>query len=50
MISASRKGFIEERMVFGPFNTIENIKKWLKDKYNDSRYTIDIHPLNYPYD
>ena len=50
MISSSYKGFTEERMIFGPFNSIEDIKKWLEDKYKNSRYTIDIHPLNYPYD
>jgi len=50
MISSSYKGFVEEKMVFGPFNNVEDIKEWLKDKYNNSRYTIDIHPLNYPYD
>lgn len=37
-------------MVFGPFDTIENIKEWLKDKYKSSRYAIDIYPLNYPSD
>jgi len=48
-ISSSYKGFIQERMVFGPFDSVENIKEWLKDKYTNSRYTIDIYPLNYPY-
>ena len=50
MISSFYKGFVEEKMIFGPFNSVEDIKEWLKNKYNNSRYTIDIHPLNYPYD
>ena len=50
IISSSYKGFIEQKMVFGPFHSVEDIREWLKDKYNNSRYTIDIHPLNYPYD
>ena len=49
-ISSSYKGFIDQKMVFGPFNSIEDLREWLKDKYNNSKYTIDIHPLNYPYD
>ena len=49
IISSFYKGFVEEKMVFGPFDSIEDIREWLKDKYNNSRYTIDIYPLNYPY-
>ena len=49
IISSSYKGFIQDKVVFGPFDTIEDIKEWLKDKYNNSRYAIDIHPVNYPY-
>lgn len=50
IISSSYKGFIDEKMVFGPFNSVEDIREWLKDKYNNSKYIIDVHPLNYPYD
>ena len=45
MISSSYKGFIQERIVFGPFNSVEDIKEWLKDRYNNWRYTIDIQPM-----
>lgn len=50
IVSSYYKGFFQEKMVFGPFSSVDDIKEWLKDKYKDSRYTIDIHPLNYPYD
>jgi len=45
IISSSYKGFIEERMVFGPFDSVESVQEWIKDKYNNWRYTIDIHPI-----
>ena len=47
-ISSSYKGFVEERMVFGPFNSVEDIKEWLKDRYNSFKYSIDIYPLLEP--
>jgi len=50
IISSSYEEFFEKRMVFGPFDSIEHIQEWLKDKYNNSKYTIDIHPVHYPYD
>lgn len=49
IISSSYEEFFEKRMVFGPFDSIEHIQEWLKDKYNNSKYTIDIHPVHYPY-
>jgi hypothetical protein len=49
IISSSYKGFIDEKMIFGPFDNVEDIREWLKDKYNNSKYIIDIYPLNYPY-
>lgn len=36
------------RKVFGPFESIEEIKEWLKDKYDDWAYTIDVNPLIEP--
>jgi len=48
-ISSAYKGFVEEKMVFGPFDSIEDIREWLKDKYNNSKYIIDINPLNQPH-
>lgn len=36
------------RKVFGPFETIEEIKDWIKDKYSDWAYMIDINPLIEP--
>ena len=33
------------RTVYGPFNSIENIKEWIKDKFNNSPYIIDIYPI-----
>jgi len=50
IISSSYKGFIDQKMTFGPFNSVEDIRDWLKDKYNNSKYTIDIHPLLTPLD
>jgi len=50
IISSSYEKFFEKKMVFGPFNRVEDIREWLKDKYNNSKYTIDIHPLLYPKD
>ena len=38
------------RTVYGPFDNVENIKEWLKDKFNNSSYSIDIHPLIRPND
>ncbi len=49
IISSSYKGFIQERAVFGPFDSVENIENWLKDRYNNWRYTIDIHPIIDPH-
>jgi len=48
MISSSYKGFVEEKMVFGPFNSIEDIKGWLKERYNSHKYQIDIYPILHP--
>lgn len=45
IISENNKGFTLSKMVFGPFNSTEEIKDWLKNKYNNWRYTIDIHPI-----
>ena len=33
------------RTVYGPFDSIEDIKEWIKDKFNNSSYSIDIYPL-----
>ena len=33
------------KKVFGPFLSVEEIKDWIKDKYNDSECHIDIHPV-----
>lgn len=33
------------RTVYGPFDSVEDIKEWIKDKFNNSSYSIDIHPL-----
>jgi hypothetical protein len=50
IISSAYEEFFEKKIVFGPFNSVEDIREWLKDKYNNSKYTIDIHPLVYPYE
>ena len=36
--------------VFGPFLSVEEIKDWIKDKYNNSEYQYDIHPVIPPTD
>ena len=38
------------KKVFGPFLSVEEIKDWIKDKYNNSEYHIDIHPVIPPTD
>lgn len=30
---------------YGPFDSVEDIKEWIKDKFNNSSYSIDIYPL-----
>ena len=50
IISSAYEEFFEKKIVFGPFNSVEDIREWLKDKYNNSKYTIDIHPLLTPLD
>ena len=36
------------RTVYGPFNNVEDIRRWLENKFNNSSYSIDIHPLVNP--
>ena len=33
------------RTVYGPFDSVEDIKEWIKNKFNNSSYSIDIYPL-----
>jgi hypothetical protein len=48
MISTTDNPYTE-RTVFGPFKDVEEIKKWLENKYDNSEYVIDIFPVKYPY-
>jgi len=48
MISTTDSPYIK-RKVFGPFNDVEEIKKWLENRYNNSEFVIDIFPVKYPY-
>ena len=45
IISSYYKGFIKEKMAFGPFNSVDNVKHWLKEKYQSYKYQIDIYPI-----
>ena len=35
----------KKRTVYGPFDSVEDIKDWIKDKFNNSSYSIDIYPI-----
>lgn len=38
------------KLVYGPFISVEEVKKWLNDKYLKSSYIIDIFPVKIPTD
>lgn len=48
MISTTYSPYVE-RTVFGPFKDVEEIKKWLENRYNNWKYTIEIFPVKNPY-
>ena len=48
IISEHQKGFLISKMVFGPFPSVDDIKKWIEDKFYSQRYHIDIYPMHNP--
>ena len=49
VIITDNTNYVPTVKVYGIFESIENVQEWLpKNKYNNSNYYIDIHPLNNP--
>ena len=48
IVSEHRKGFLISKMVFGPFDSTEQIKEWITDRYHGERFTLDIFPMLNP--
>ena len=50
VIITDETSHFQKRLVYGTFNSVEEIKDWIRGKFTNSSYTIDIHPLRKPED
>jgi len=50
VIITDQKDFFLAKKVYGTFESVEEIQKWLKEgnKFNNSSYSIDIYPVKNP--